>query len=107
MTCREKLKLEHPERVRSDMSGGCNGCPSDYGYLEDPKECYSCEDCWDREIPMTPEEFEAEVHEIYKTSKRFYELHERLESLMMKTLRALGYEKGIDVLGPILHTKKR
>lgn len=65
MTCRERLKLEHPDCVVNegdpppydasylDYDGGCLGCPSDYGYLEAPNWCsvFHCERCWDREIP--------------------------------------------------------
>lgn len=55
MTCREKLKLEHPERIDPDLFGGCDGCPDDYGYLPVPKLCDPdskyCTICWDREIP--------------------------------------------------------
>lgn len=54
MTCKEKLQLEHPECVY-ELFGFCNGCPSDYGYLDDPEYCYPsesvCIQCWDREIP--------------------------------------------------------
>lgn len=61
MTCREKLAIEHPECVDKDFWGGCESCPSKYGYLEDPKVCPKthvqmsaeevCRECWDREIP--------------------------------------------------------
>ena len=52
MTCREKLKLEHPDKVDVRFRGDCLGCPDHYGYLDRP-ECHliSCFDCWDREIP--------------------------------------------------------
>lgn len=62
MTCREKLKMEHPEDVidRELCYGGCLNCPSDYGYLENPPRCSkkrnigeACDECWDREIPET------------------------------------------------------
>lgn len=59
MTCREKLKLEHPELVHNVYEGGCHGCPHDYGYLPKPEECTDrsgcsfCTACWDREIPET------------------------------------------------------
>ena len=58
MTCREKLKLEHPELVDMDYIGGCHGCPNDYGYLPRPEGCsedpgMNCTECWDREIPGT------------------------------------------------------
>lgn len=54
MTCREKLKLEHPEKCSDRFYLGVTGCPSHYGYLGDP-ECgngvMDCKTCWDREIP--------------------------------------------------------
>ena len=56
MTCKEKLKHEHPELVDEEkyIPYGCKGCPSDYGYLEDPddEECdpTKCAACWNREI---------------------------------------------------------
>ena len=57
MTCREKLKLEHPECVDPIYGGGCEGCPSSYGYLSSPFVCGGrddeCTECWDREIPGT------------------------------------------------------
>ena len=66
MTCREKLKLEHPEQIDDAQLGGCGGCPQEYGYLKKPDrsqcifgnldmshaEKYAmCTRCWDREIP--------------------------------------------------------
>ena len=39
MTCREKLKREHPESVSDLLWGGCAECPSHYGYLDDPEIC--------------------------------------------------------------------
>lgn len=55
MTCREKLKLEHPDAIDTVFLGGCSGCPSRYGYLDKPDYCQSkheiCTECWDREIP--------------------------------------------------------
>lgn len=60
MTCREKLKIEHPEAVSDRFLGGCEGCPSVYGYLPDPQDCYNytrnemhCTKCWNREAPGT------------------------------------------------------
>lgn len=56
MTCKEKLKLDHPEwdelRIRLEIE--CN-CPESHGYLADPDHCDAmadgeCEKCWDREI---------------------------------------------------------
>lgn len=60
MTCREKLMMEHPECAQSIEAGGCEGCPSYYGYLSDPDWCgcfsvnmeKACTRCWDRDIPV-------------------------------------------------------
>lgn len=65
MTCREKLKLEHPTSVDPVCTGGCDGCPSDYGYLESPEWCKHseevCQKCWDREIPVSTVSEVAEI----------------------------------------------
>ena len=59
MTCREKLKIEHPECVDAGYLGGCWGCPEQHGYLGRPDYCCTtsddsdCTTCWDREIPGT------------------------------------------------------
>lgn len=63
MTFREKLAQDHPDNVDSCFVGGCRECPCTYGY-EEGTPCRICDDeqfhdCWDREIPMTPEEQEA------------------------------------------------
>lgn len=57
MTCREKLKLEHPEKINGFV---CDGCPDHYGYLDKPPYCKEgvvgrCGKCWDREIPEEKE----------------------------------------------------
>lgn len=67
MTAREKLAMEHPEKLDDLEPGGCMGCPENYGYLPDPDFCendyddYStrferCKKCWDREIPEETKE---------------------------------------------------
>ena len=55
----EKLKEEYPECVSEDFTGGCEGCPEDYGY--EPRRCKcpegleyqdidkACRRCWARE----------------------------------------------------------
>ena len=66
MTCREKLKIEHPDRINMECLGGCVGCPSSYEYLDNPDYCEDCNIpvkercamCWDREIPETETSFE-------------------------------------------------
>lgn len=62
MTCREKLELEHPEKVNALFTGGCKGCPADYGYNEaasNNRFCQgmdSCDECWDQEVIETKNE---------------------------------------------------
>lgn len=67
MTCREKLKIEHPDMIDSELCGGCKGCPHMVGYMSRPKYCpyggnefdmlstsareILCTECWNREIP--------------------------------------------------------
>ena len=70
MTCREKLKMEHPDKVDAKSPGGCCGCPgsSDLKYIPGcsvvESGCYAhknesrvcdetCRHCWDQEIPGT------------------------------------------------------
>ena len=71
MTCREKLKIEYPDKVNNITGCGCTGCPSGYGYLPDPYYCKHygdpelCTKCWDREIPELKETKE-EVKNGYK-----------------------------------------
>ena len=62
MTCREKLTLEHPDRLDCIRYGGTIDCPYEYGYLEQPYWCRindeTCTRCWDREIPETQRKVE-------------------------------------------------
>lgn len=57
MTNRERVAIEHPERIAPFNScGGVRGCPGDIGYPELPgHECHgdpeSCTKCWDLENP--------------------------------------------------------
>lgn len=56
MTFKEKLAIEHPDKLDPRCGGGCLGCPSDYGYCGGSpcNEAYvSCTECWNREIPET------------------------------------------------------
>lgn len=65
MTCREKLKMEHPEYVNEELVSGCNFCPSYFGYLPNPIDgcgSMSCKDCWDREIPKKPEKKKKAIY---------------------------------------------
>ena len=54
MTCRELLEIEHPHKVIEENFGGAIGCPSNYGYANDPDYCIGadeilCTKCWNRE----------------------------------------------------------
>lgn len=57
MTCREKLKLEHPDWSQTRIADAVIGsCPGHHGYAGDGQGGFckpgaSCEECWDREIP--------------------------------------------------------
>ena len=51
MTCRDALAIQHPEQIDPTSMGGCNGCPSHYGYMRDPEHHFNCDKCWDRELP--------------------------------------------------------
>lgn len=79
MTCREKLRIEHPEKIGSMFRGRCEGCPHDYGYLDRPRYCVhdfgrtnadKCYDCWNREIPGTesnmPKMKESTINQMLK-----------------------------------------
>lgn len=64
MTCREKLKIEHPDIYNEYPFH--TGCPSNYGYLDDPKpDCsgFYCEECWDREIPEQVSECHPSIND--------------------------------------------
>lgn len=62
MTARERLAIEHPDKINPDFEGGCSGCPESYGYLPNHGDCFMysgaitglCDKCWDREIPEEP-----------------------------------------------------
>ena len=74
MTCREKLKIEHPIFVNDKYTGGCRGCPGEYGYLPGFVYGESCEigeineincaRCWDQEIYDT-DDLSNDIDELY------------------------------------------
>ena len=76
MTCREKLKSEHPdwddERVTTEIRS--HGCPHYYKYLDMPSWCTcgasdrDCDKCWDREIPAEVHAVDTTVEPIIKDS---------------------------------------
>lgn len=107
MTAREKLTIEHPEKLDDLEPGGCMGCPEDYGYLPDPDFCTSnydrygdeferCKKCWDREIPEeTKEEKENCMSECCKETMCTTCMHQDVCSLKGKFLDA---QKAVDGL---------
>lgn len=54
MTCKDVLRLIHPEKIGPGYFGGCDGCPHDYNLLCKPDYCAAspenCNKCWNREI---------------------------------------------------------
>ena len=65
MTCREKMAIEHPEKVDFEYVGGCYGCPHIYGYAQKPEWCKPteeiCRKCWEREVEEVKTEVDTDV----------------------------------------------
>lgn len=109
MTAREKLTMEHPEKLDDVEPGGCLGCPEDYGYLPDPDFCMNgrdrhgdlfecCKKCWDREIPEeTKEEKENCMSECCKETMCTTCIHQDICSLKEKFLDAQKAVNGLVV----------
>lgn len=81
MTCREKLRIEHPERIQKWCVGGCVGCPHIYGYLPKPDRCdeIACTECWDREISGTEPGIDIQ--------KRYNEQWERMAKIVEEAVQ--------------------
>ena len=107
MTAREKLAMEHTEKLDDVEPGGCLGCPEDYGYLPNADFCKSgddqygglferCKKCWDREIPEeTKEEKENCMSECCKETMCTTCIHQDICSVKEKFLDA---QKAVDGL---------
>ena len=107
MTAREKLTVEHPEKLDDLEPGGCMGCPEDYGYLPDADFCTNnydrygdlferCKKCWDREIPEEmKEEKENRMSECCKATMCTTCIHQDICSVKKKFLDA---QKAVDGL---------
>lgn len=103
MTFREKLQEEYPESVSDKFVGGCEGCPSSYGY---EKSTYTicalhckdkeCARCWDREIPGT--ETKRRVKTMAKKSIKNMTKAELMEELEKMKADAKEAEKRIEAL---------
>lgn len=56
LTCREKLAIEHPDKINDRYIAGCSGCPWNYDYAKRPAYCSNlknetdCIACWNREV---------------------------------------------------------
>jgi hypothetical protein len=103
MTCREKLKIEHPDEVDGRWIGGCFGCPDTnlrQYIMTDQTACRgirgtsagieTCTRCWDTEIPDTEpsESSESSEHTEPTEQKSHIPTMTDLQWLMRK---ALGY----------------
>lgn len=100
MTCREKLKIEHPEFINPFSFGGCRGCPITYGYLPKSKRLCGgghdmmsgkiCEKCWDQEVEEPVIATAAKTAEI-----KNYDYHAYAKHLRMKyeTLIEAGFNE--------------
>ena len=112
MTAREKLTVEHPEKLDDLEPGGCMGCPEDYGYLPDADFCTNnydrygdlfelferCKKCWDREIPEEmKEEKENRMSECCKETMCTTCIHQDICSLKEKFLDAQKAVNGLVV----------
>ena len=55
MTYRERIAIEHPDRLSPWAGGGVIGCPSSYGYephgAHEPCVDQGCDYCWNRQAP--------------------------------------------------------
>lgn len=79
MTCKEKLKLDHPGLNPDDIEMITRDtCPSKFGYLDEPKYCGDegpshCEQCWNRMIPEEKLAYEHTGKPIHKVKDIFEE----------------------------------
>ena len=97
MTCREKLKIEHPEAIDELVPGGCRACPESYGYLPAPEYCgrygitlnERCSLCWDREIT------DVKTDNVAMSANDYQKAALRTESVPDTTMRILQGVMGL------------
>lgn len=104
MTYREKLKLEHPDKVKAIFIGGCKGCPHDYGYTS-PGKCVrndkgnvDCAVCWDREVETADEDYICPLEKQSDAPK--IDIHKLIDEAMAKKDRSVSLyisEHGVSV----------
>lgn len=70
MTCKDVLRLIHPEKIGPGYFGGCDGCPHDYDLLCKPDYCAAspenCNKCWNREISEEQSKSDYPLDKIFK-----------------------------------------
>lgn len=106
MTCREKLMIEHPDKICEVFYGGCIGCPNFYGYLPVPFYCpddevgnrETCTKCWDREIPENKENDERTENEMNETTTRTMTREELYEEINQKRAEINSLKQKIEKL---------
>ena len=104
MTCKEKLKLDHPDWTEMEINYRLHcDCPSAFGYLDDPDYCATdCAKCWDREIPETDIIENKEENTVMSTTKKtkaeLLEEIERLNKELEEIKNAELYQSGANQL---------
>lgn len=74
MTCREKLKMEHPNEFGLYL---LTACPCEFGYAEDPADSLdgicdrNCSECWEQEVITTGVANHSLIDEICEARKKF------------------------------------
>ena len=98
MTYREKMAIEHPEKVNPVFMGNVEGCPSD----KDEYACCAthggydhkrCHDCWNREIPGTESTKKENVTMTPTTKKTKAELLDEIADLKKQVADLERYQK--------------
>lgn len=78
MTCREKLKEQHPDWSQDEFDHAVNGeCPYAYIDIDTPKDEFGflwcgtdrCDECWYREVPEKPLTYEHTGEPIGKVTE--------------------------------------
>ena len=96
MTCREKLAIEHPEKINTEAKGGCLGCPHEYGYL--PVEMCSCrterfgdcEACWNLAVQGTEPPVTGETTSASTYTCEQIDIHKIIDEAMEKKDREVS-----------------
>lgn len=91
MTCREKLKLEHPEAVSDLLWGGCMGCPSSYDYLDNPEIC--SKELLDVEYPPLNDSFQNYKNDMLDSFKEYTQAKvKEFDKMIFNELKKYGIE---------------